>query len=567
VKSLPHAHIQLITDAIVTAQKNGSLPAFDIPTIPLQVSKKAGQGDYNSPIALSLTKLSGMKPRDIAETIVKHLPQTDFVEKVEIAGAGFINFFLSGSFLRQQVNHLLQDGGNYLNLEIGKGKHIQVEFVSANPTGPITIGHTRNAVVGDAMARMFEAAGYAVQREYYFNNAGNQMFIMGNSLQARYLEQLGLPFEFPEGGYKGEYIVDYAKKLVSEVGDSYKNQEWQVFKDYAEKQMFDWINSTLKRIDIQHDNFFNENSLFETEVAWQTLAQLRDNGYIYEAKDPETVSEDKKTNTKDKEVATWFRTSKFGDENDRVMVKGDGSATYTLPDIAYHKNKLERNFDLCINVLGADHQHQAKVVVWGIEALGMDPSKIHVIFIQMVKTVRDGKELKISKRAGVFDTLDDLIDMTSADAVRYHILARSPDSQLTFDVDAVVKQSNDNPVYYIQNAHVRCAGILREAEARGLTDEGADLSLLGEDELSFIRKLLEVGEVIETAVLQYQPHAIAFFAYELASVFHPVYERVRAMGEDVTPEQSKARLRFYKASQIAFKHILGLMGMSAPDRM
>ncbi len=565
---LPHAHAELIKTALLNAQKSGELPAFEMPSpIPVQPSKKVGQGDYGSPIAMSLAKPLGMKPIDVANIIVKHLPTAPFLKSVDVAIPGFINFTLSQDFLKSQVETIIIEGESLFTLAIGAGKHAQVEFVSANPTGPITIGHTRNAVVGDAMARLFEAGGFEVQREYYFNNAGNQMFVMGKSLQARYLEQLGLHFSFPEEGYKGEYIIDYAKQLVSEQGDALKDADWKAFKDYAEAQMFAWINRTLDRVDIRHDAFFNENTLFETNAVWDTLDELKERGFIYEAKEWEGAPEEKKQAAETKESATWFRTAQFGDDSDRVMVKSDGSPTYSLPDIAYHRNKLARDFDICINVLGADHLHQAKVVAWGLTSLGLPAERVHVIFIQMVKTIRDGQEFKISKRAGIFDTLDDLIDMTSADAIRYHMLARTPNTHLTFDVDKVVEQTNDNPVYYIQNAHVRCAGILREAEARGITDDGANLALLGEDELIFLRKVLELGDIIETCVTTYEPHRIAFFAHELAGVFHPIYDRVRALHTEVDPETAKARLRFYRAAGVAFKRTLRLMGMTTPERM
>jgi arginyl-tRNA synthetase len=565
---LPQAHAELIKQAIAHAQAAGELPAFELPAvIPVTPTKKAGQGDYSTALAMSLAKSLNMKPQDVANVILKHLPPAPFVRDVAIAGAGFINFTLSEDFLKAQVEEVIAEGERLFTLELGAGKRAQVEFVSANPTGPITIGHTRNAVVGDAMARLLEAAGYAVQREYYFNNAGNQMYIMGLSLQARYLEQLGLPFSFPEEGYKGEYITDYAKQLVAEQGDALKDADWTAFKDYAEAQMFAWIKRTLARVEISHDAFFNEHTLFETNAVWDTLRDLRERGYIYEAKEWEGADEEKKRAAEARETATWFRTAQFGDDTDRVMVKGDGSPTYTLPDIAYHRDKFARNFDVLINVLGADHLHQAKVVAWGLTALGLPAERLHVIFIQMVKTMRNGQEFKISKRAGIFDTLDDLIDMTSADAIRYHMLARTPNTHLTFDVDKVVEQTNDNPVYYIQNAHVRCAGILREAEARGMTDDGADLTRLGEDELIFIRKVLELGDVIELCATTYEPHRIAFYAHELAGVFHPIYDRVRALHTEVDPQTAKARLRFYRAAGVVFKRVLRLMGMSAPERM
>lgn len=565
---------KLIHQAIHTAQSAGELPEFAIPQIPVNPPKHEGQGDLAYP-SMGLAKLARKKPLDIANTIVEHMPDVDFIGKIEVAPPGFINIFFSNNYLKQQVETIIEEGENFFQLDIGKGKTAQVEFVSANPSGPITIGHTRNAVLGDAMARTFEAAGYDVQREYYFNNAGNQMIILGNSLMLRYQEALGETIDFPNDYYQGEYLIEIAQELVQEHGKSLKDKDWQYFKNIAEASMFDWIKQSLTAIDITHDAYFNEISLFENEEIWEVLDILDKNGYIYKSTHWEGAGDEEIAEVTEKgyEPATWFRSSKFGDEKDRVMVKSDGVPTYTLPDIAYHRNKLRRNFDIAVNVLGSDHFTEAQVVRNGIQALDLDPSPIHVIFIQMVRAVRlneatgEYEAVKQSKRAGNFDTLDDLVEMTSADAVRYHMLARSPNSQLDFDVDEVVKQSNDNPVYYIQNAYVRCAGIFREAEERGFTDENTDLSLLGEEELKFIRKALELGTIIEQAVESYEPHKIAFFAQEVASVFHPIYDKVRVLHSEVPEDVAKARLRFYRAAQVVFYRLLRLMGMSAPERM
>lgn len=567
MKNLPRELAHSIRIALDAAHQAGEIAEIVSPEIVVSSSKKADQGDYSTPVAMSLAKPMGLAPRKVAEIIVRYLPALDYIERVEIAGPGFINFSLTRKFILEQVDTIIAEGDTLFTLDIGANRRAQVEFVSANPSGPITIGHTRNAVVGDAMARLLEAAGYQVEREYYFNNAGNQMIILGRSLRTRYLQAIGISAEMDEEAYRGEYLVDFAKDLAAEYGDSLKDAEWNIFKDYAEKRMFEWIKRSLSLIDIRHDHFFNENSLFDGGAVWDTLEEMRANGYIYEASEWEGASDEEKAKAAHLKPAQWFRTSRFGDDKDRVMVKSDGVPTYTLPDIAYHRDKIQRGFDIMVNVLGADHGSQHKVVRYGVEALGLNPQGIHVIIIQMVRTIRDGKEFKISKRAGIFDTLDDLVEMTSADAVRYHMLARSPNSQLTFDVDEVIKQSNENPVYYIQNAHVRCAGIFREAQARGLDDKNASLDLLGEAELRFVRKVLELGEVIETAVRNYEPHRIAFFAHELASTFHPIYDEVRALHSDVSPEVAKARLRFYRAAQIAFKRVLRLMGMTTPERM
>jgi arginyl-tRNA synthetase len=572
VKQLTKEITRLVVQALENAQAAGDLPSFEIPSIKIETPKHEDQGDYSYP-AMQLSKLGKKNPRMIAEDIVKHLPEVDYLAKVEVIGPGFINFFVSDDYLKQAVEAIIAEGESLFMLDIGKGKIAQVEYVSANPSGPITIGHSRGAVLGDTMARLLAAAGYDIQREYYFNNAGEQMIKLGQSLRARYLQELGEEAEIPTGGYQGQYMIDVAKQLLEEKGDSMKGDSWETFKDYAEAKMFEWIKKSLNSVDIHHDAFFNEDSLFQNNAVWEVLDSLKEKGYIYTAKEWKGASEEEQAKVADKDPAHFFESTQFGDDKDRILVKSNGVPTYTLPDIAYHRDKLTRNFDVAVNVLGSDHYTEAQVVRRGIEALGLDPTPIHVIFVQMVRAVRTDPEtgekieVKQSKRAGNFDTLDELVEMTSADAVRYHMLARSPNSQLDFDVDEVVKQSNDNPVYYIQNAHVRCWGIFREAEERGFSDEGADMSLLGEDELKFIRKALELGDVIATTVDTYEPHRIAFFAHEVASTFHPIYDKVRVLHTEVPEDVAKARLRFYKAAQVVFQRLLHLMGMSTPERM
>ncbi len=566
---LASAHAQLITQAVQAAQAVHDLPVFAIPAVEIKPPKRSEQGDYAASIALQLAKLAGMKPLDVAEIIVKHLPPADYVASVEIAPPGFINFRLSDDWLRQQVETIITEGDTLYQLEIGTGKRAQVEFVSANPTGPLHIGRSRGAIVGDSIARILEAAGYTVEREYYFNNAGMQMQSLGNSLRIRYLQALGQTVEIPEGGnfYQGEYLINFARELVAEHGDSWVGQDWQPFKEYAEQKMFENIRTTLQRIDIQHDVFFNENSLFDNGAIWDVMEDLDGRGYVYKAQEWEGASEEDKAKAAGKDPATWFRCTPFGIDKDHVLVKSDGTPTYTLPDIAYHKNKLERGFDLAVNILGADHFVQHQVVKAGIQALGMDTSKIRVIIMQFVRLIRQGKEVKMSTRRGDYETLDDLIDETSPDAVRYLLLARSPDSRLDFDLDLAVAQNNENPVYYIQNAHVRCAGIFRQTAEAGLRDEQVDLNLLGADELRFLRKALELGDIIEFSALNLEPHKIAFYAHELASAFHPIYDSVRVLSEDVSPDVARARLRFYRAAQVVFRRVLRLMGMSTPEYM
>ena len=563
---LPQEHAKLVYQAIVAAQVSQQLPPFDIPEISIEPTKKIEFGDYSSSIAMKLAKIANMKPADIAQIIVAHLPAADFVASVELAGA-FINFRLNESWLKQQVNTIIQEGEQVFALSIGSGKRAQVEFVSANPTGPLHIGRSRGAIVGDAMARVLEAVGYEVEREYYFNNAGVQMQNLGQSLHTRYREQLGQEPMYPLE-YKGDYLITFAQQIVAQHGDGWLHEDWTTFKEYAEQAMFKMIRDTLHRVDIRHDTFFNENSLFDSGEIEAVIDKLKASGDLYQASVWEGAAPEEIEKEKDNAPAWWFRSTRYGDDKDRVLLKADGNATYTLPDFAYHMNKLERGFDVLVNVLGADHGAQYKVVQNGVEALGGDPSKIHVIIVQMVRMMKEGKEVKLSTRRGDYVTLDDLMDLTSVDAVRYMLLARHANSHLDFDLDRAVARNNDNPVYYIQNAHVRCAGIFREAKVREIPEhEDANLELLTQAELRFLRKAMELGNVLMDATYNYEPHRVAFFAHELSSVFHPIYDEVRVLHSEIPTDLAQARLRFYRAAQIILKRLLLLMGMSAPETM
>lgn len=563
---LPQEHAKLVYQAIVAAQVSQQLPPFDIPEISIEPTKKIEFGDYSSSIAMKLAKIANMKPADIAQIIVAHLPAADFVASVELAGA-FINFRLNESWLKQQVNTIIQEGEQVFALSIGSGKRAQVEFVSANPTGPLHIGRSRGAIVGDAMARVLEAVGYEVEREYYFNNAGVQMQNLGQSLHTRYREQLGQEPMYPLE-YKGDYLITFAQQIVAQHGDGWLHEDWTTFKEYAEQAMFKMIRETLHRVDIRHDTFFNENSLFDSGEIEAVIDKLKASGDLYQASVWEGAAPEEIQKEKDNAPAWWFRSTRYGDDKDRVLLKADGNATYTLPDFAYHMNKLERGFDVLVNVLGADHGAQYKVVQNGVEALGGDPSKIHVIIVQMVRMMKEGKEVKLSTRRGDYVTLDDLMDLTSVDAVRYMLLARHANSHLDFDLDRAVARNNDNPVYYIQNAHVRCAGIFREAKVREIPEhEDANLELLTQAELRFLRKAMELGNVLMDATYNFEPHRVAFFAHELSSVFHPIYDEVRVLHSEIPTDLAQARLRFYRAAQIILKRLLLLMGMSAPETM
>lgn len=566
---LPTQLAHRIRAAIQAAQANGALPEFDLPeTITVQRSAKPELGDYASPVALQLAKAARRKPLDVAQAIAAHLPAGDAIGAVEVAPPGFINFRLAGDWVLAQVDAIIAAGDEVFAQEIGRGKKAQVECVSANPTGPITVGRTRGGVIGSTMANLLQALGYTTEMEYYFNNAGRQMQLLGLSLQARYREALGLPSEFPAEGYQGDYLATIAQDLIEQHGDALRDEPWQRFKDEAEKAIFKWIEASLAKVNIHFDVFFNENSLYEDGSVWDVLKRLEGQGYVYRAVTREGASDEERAKAPpDAQEAVWFRSTELGDDEDRVLVKSSGEPTYALPDIAYHINKLNRGFNFLINVLGADHIIEAQTVARGLQAVGYDPGPVHVLLHQFVTLVEGGETRRMSTRRGEYVTLDELVADVGADVVRYFILARSPTSHLEFDLDLARKHANDNPVYYIQNAHVRCAGIFRQADEAGLTDDGADLSLLGPRERQFIGKLLEMPEVMMQAYEELAPHKLAFYALELARLFHPLYDEIRVLHSEVPKDVARARLRLYRAAQIVFRRTLTLMGMSAPEVM
>lgn len=542
-----------IAAGLGAAQEAGALPRFDLPPVAVERPRQPGYGDYASPICLRLAKEARLSPREIATRVVDHLPPAPFTGKVEVAGAGYINITLDPGWLAAQVEVILAAGETFGNLGLGLGKKAQVEFVSANPTGPLTVGRGRGGVMGDTLANLLTAAGYQVEREYYFNNAGRQMEILGDSVRLRYLELLGHPIEFPENYYQGDYIRDIAAMLQAEYGDSLVDADVGVFKERAEAEIFAGIRATLARLRIHFDNYFNESSLHEGGQVAAVLAKMRERGWIYE-----------------KDGATWFRAPEGEGKKDRVLIKSTGEPTYRLPDIAYHVEKIRRGYDLMVTILGADHVEEYPDVLAGLQALGYRTDNVRVVFHQFVTLVRGGEQVRMSTRKGHFVTLDELIDEVGVDAVRYFMLARSPDSHMEFDLDLAVEQSERNPVYYVQYAHARIASILRHAAAQGWDIESSgDVSLLThESELALIRKMLELPEVIEQGVVQLTPHYLPFYAQELAAIFHAFYRDCRVVSSDpADAELTRARLRLVRAARLVLARVLHLMGVTAPERM
>ena len=519
----------------------------------IQRPKSPEHGDFASNIALILAKPLGKNPREIAESIKTEL-QNSFsgnFESIDIAGPGFINFKLKKSVLSDLLLHIISKSQNYGKNKIGKDKRALVEFVSANPTGPLTVGHGRGAMLGDTVSNILEWNGYDVQREYYFNNAGRQMRILGQSVHARYLELLEGKSELPEGGYEGKYIYDIAQKVIDKYNDSLKeNSEESIFKNTAETHIFEDIKSTLARLGLIFDTFFNEHTLYDNGEIMKVIDILREKELVY-----------------DKEGATWFAGTKVGRETDRVLIKSTGEPTYRLPDIAYHKNKFSRDYDLMVDVFGADHMDAYPDVMVAIDNLGFNSEKVKVLIHQFVTIMRDGKPVKMSTRKANFVTLDELIDEVGADVVRFFFIMRGMNSHLNFDLDLAKKQSDENPVFYLQYAHARLCNIIKRGEAFDhLLNLDSDLSLLDKEiEHQLIQKLSEFPEIIERAHYSLEPQTVANYLHELATIFHRYYAQEKVITDD--KELTAARLILVESTRIVFLNGLTLLGISAPERM
>lgn len=519
----------------------------------IEVPKREGQGDFATNFALVAAGIDKCKPRGLAEQFAALLGADPMIAKVEIAGPGFINIFVSSSIWATVLDPVFQQDQGFGTSNIGAGCRVLVEFVSANPTGPLSVGHGRNAVLGDSIARVLAAAGYAVQREYYFNDAGRQMRVLGESTRARYLELLGLPHTFPEDGYQGDYIYDIARTMVDSGGDSFQDADTAVFKDQAQRAIFNDIDATLKRIGIQFDTYFNEHTLYEDGRIDQVVTALRDRGLVYE-----------------KEGATWFKTSELGQEQDRVIIKSTGEPTYRLPDIAYHRDKFERGYDWMINVFGSDHIATVPDVLAGVKALGFDESKITVVLYQFVTLLREGKQVKMSTRKATFVTVDELVDEVGADALRFFFLMRKPDNLIEFDLDLAKKQSQENPVFYVQYAHARLCSIERQGLEQGFAAaQGAVAEplhrLVEPEEYALLKAMADYPQLVAGAARDLAPHRIIFYLIDLAGQFHGFYNKYKVLTTD--QELTRARLCLCGALKRVFRNGLQLVGLTAPESM
>ena len=546
-----------LADALAAAQEAGDLPPIEqVPAFELERPARQEFGDWSSNIALQLAKPVGRKPREVAETLVKHLTPPETVAKVEIAGPGFINFHLTHAWLTGIVREVEEAGDAWGRSTASEPEKIQVEFVSANPTGPLHLGHGRWAAIGDSLANVLDAAGHAVSREFYINDAGRQLELFGRTLDAYYLKHLGLDAELPEGAYAGYYVQELAEQIASEVGDRYLDaaeaERVAFFRGEGKSRMLAQQREVLERFGVAFDVWFSEQSLHDSSAVRRVIDVLKELGHVYE-----------------KDGATWLRTSDFGDDKDRVLVKSDGELTYMAPDVAYFMDKIRRGFERLIYLWGADHHGYVPRMVAAIRALGEDPEHAEFIIGQLVNLLRGGEPVRMSRRRGDFVTFDELLDEVGRDAARYLLVRQGADTPLDFDIEQAVARSQDNPVFYVQYAHARIASIGRHASEQGIAPapvgEVALEELQHESELELLRKIEELPEIVEVAARLRAPHRITKYTEELAALFHAFYRDCRVVSEDASLTQ--ARLHLSKAAQITLANALRLLGVSAPDSM
>lgn len=546
---------EVIEKAWKSCCEKGIFADSDIPSFDVSETKSKEHGDLATNIAMVSAKILKKAPRNIASEIIEEINE-DFIEKVEIAGPGFINFFIKNTAYLPMLEEIFEKEDNFGSNEYGKGKRVLVEFVSANPTGPLHIGHGRGAAVGDAVASILKKCGYGVEREYYINDSGRQINTLGNSVYLRLLESAGRGIEFPEDHYQGDYIKDLGQevqKLHPEILDIEEEKAVEICAKYAADTILDGIKNDLINFNINIDNWFSEQSLYDRGKVLSTIENLEKRGVVYE-----------------EDGAKWFRTTDFGDEKDRVVIRSNNNTTYFASDIAYHMDKFERGFDELIDVLGADHHGYIKRIKASIAASGYDPDNFQVILVQLVTLLRSGKLVQMSTRAGEFDTLAEVVDEVGTDAARFFFLMRSYDSKLDFDLDLAKKKSSDNPVFYVQYGHARICSIIEKALAEhSITDQdimACDKSLLKEEaETDLIKVLMNYKEAVLMAGKERQPHRITYYLMDLAGAFHSYYNMHKILIED--KNLACARLYLAKAVQMVLKNGLNLLGINAPEKM
>ena len=547
---------QQIGDALQACFNNGTLHSGVVPDVQIEIPGNPDHGDFASNLAMTMARAEKKSPRQIAEALVKALDGCDFLSKVEIAGPGFINFTLAPGCWYEVLDEITVKGKDYGLSQVGEGQKVQVEFVSANPTGPLHIGHGRGAATGDVVASVLQAAGYEVQREYYINDAGNQMRTLGLSLLLRYRQVCGEQVEFPDDCYQGDYILDLAKEIHGAEGTRYleldENEAIKSLGCFGGDRILAGIRDDLEAFGITFDRWYSEQGLFDRDEVSAGLKVLKEKGLSYE-----------------KDGAVWFRTTDFGDDKDRVLVRSNGETTYFASDVAYHLEKFSRGFDTVIDVLGADHHGYVQRMKAVVNGLGRNPDDLQVILVQLVSLLREGEPVAMSTRSGEFVTLREVVDEVGKDACRFIFLLRRADSQLDFDLELAKRQSNDNPVYYVQYAHARVCSICRNAEEQGvvtLEREALDLSCLTlAEELALAKHLARYPETVVNAAQNREPHRVVYFLQELASQFHSYYNRQRVLVDDLATTQ--ARLYLVKGVRTVLANALNLLGVDAPERM
>ncbi|MFZ3101461.1 MAG: arginine--tRNA ligase [Desulfitobacteriaceae bacterium] len=551
--------LEAIVAAAEAAKAGGELNFESLPECVLEEPREKQHGDLATNLAMVLTKQARRSPRDIALIIIKYLDTGGtWIERSEIAGPGFINFYLESNWLTEVIPEVLAQGEKYGQVNLGLGQKVQVEFVSANPTGLLHMGNARGAALGDSLASLLAMAGYEVSREFYINDAGNQIQNFALSLEARYLQQLGQDAPFPEGGYHGEDLVETVKGLIVNVGDKYVSVDPSLRREflvrYALDEKMGQIRQTLRDFGVEYDNWFSEQSLYDSGAVRSTMEDLEKQGYIYE-----------------KEGAMWLKSTLFGDEKDEVVVRSNGTPTYFSADIAYHRNKFGRGFDKVINIWGADHHGHVARMKGAMEALGYDPNSLQIILMQLVRLIQNGEAIRMSKRSGQYITLRELMDEVGKDAARFFFMLRDPDSTVEFDLDLAKSQSADNPVYYVQYAHARLCSILRQALELGVNTaqvpsaEELKLLLQSSEERNLLKKLADLPGEITLAARLMEPHRLARYVLDLAGLFHTFYNSQRVLVED--DNLRRARLALVLATKQVLANVLGLLGVTAPERM
>jgi arginyl-tRNA synthetase len=547
----------LLTRAIEKISKTGDLSSTQIPPLVLELPKQREFGDLASNIAMHWAKAAKKPPRAIADAIVKNIEDPEgMLARIDVAGPGFLNFTFSPKFYYQCLRDLV--AGKDAQLDLGHGKKVQIEFASVNPTGPLHVGHGRVAVIGDVLARLHEATGFNVEREYYVNDAGNQMDNLGLSVYARYRELFGDSCELPEGGYPGEYVKDIAAEIKNKQGDKFLSQSQEAALDFFRRYSGDSLLATIRRqlsdFHIRFDSFFSEKAMRERGEIAEAIRLLRDRGLVYS-----------------KDGAEWFQSTAFGDDKDRTVTKSDGELTYFAADIAYHRNKLERGFGKLINIWGADHHGYVPRLKASLRGLGYDDSILRVLLVQMVQLTRAGEPVRMGKRSGEFVALQEVLDEVGGDAARFFFLMRKTDSHLDFDLDLAKQQSSDNPVFYVQYAHARVASIFEQAHRNGIPWDAAEIGAIAlerlqlPEEIELIRRMAQFNDVLEECVRELEPHRMVFFLLDLAGEFHRYYNRTRILSED--RELTSARMLLAQMVQLTVRRGLTLLGINAPTKM